>query len=202
MYIERVPNRNSPPAILLRESFRENGKVRKRTLANLSKLPDDIVDNLKLVLKGAKVSINETIPDNFEVVRTIPHGHCSIILEMLKKLGLDQIISQKTSRNRNLIMAMIAARIINPGSKLATARGFNQETCSNSLGQLLKLEKADEDELYFALDWLLERQEKIENKLGQKHLQNGSLVLYDVTSTYLEGTTCELGKYGYNRDKK
>ncbi len=202
MYIEKVPNRNSPPAVLLRESYREGDQVKKRTLANLSKLPDDIIDNLKLALKGATLSMTEGIPNHFEVIRSLPHGHVMAILETIKKLGLDKIISEKSSRIRNLVVAMIVARIINPKSKLATARGFNSETGSQSLGQLLDLEKADEDELYNALDWLLEKQEKIEKHLALKHLQSGTLVLYDVTSTYLEGNGCELGKYGYNRDKK
>ena len=202
MYIEKVPNRNSPPAVLLRESYREGDQVKKRTLANLSKLPDDIIDNLKLALKGATLSMTEGIPAHFEVIRSLPHGHVMAILETIKKLGLDKIISEKSSRIRNLVVAMIVARIINPKSKLATARGFNSETCSQSLGQLLDLEKADEDELYNALDWLLEKQEKIEKHLAIKHLESGTLVLYDVTSTYLEGNGCELGKYGYNRDKK
>ena len=202
MYIEKVPNRNSPPAVLLRESYREGDQVKKRTLANLSKLPDDIIDNLKLALKGATLSMNEGIPNHFEVIRSLPHGHVMAILETIKKLGLDKIISEKSSRIRNLVVAMIVARIINPKSKLATARGFNSETCSQSLGQLLDLEKADEDELYNALDWLLEKQEKIEKHLAIKHLESGTLVLYDVTSTYLEGNGCELGKYGDNRDKK
>ena len=202
MYIEKVPNRNSPPAVLLRESYREGDRVKKRTLANLSKLPDDIIDNLKLALKGATLSMTESIPNHFEVIRSLPHGHVMAILETIKKLGLDKIISEKSSRIRNLVVAMIVARIINPKSKLATARGFNSETCSQSLGQLLDLEKADEDELYNALDWLLEKQEKIEKHLAIKHLESGTLVLYDVTSTYLEGNGCELGKYGYNRDKK
>ncbi|XUP04569.1 IS1634 family transposase [Microcystis aeruginosa FBCC-A68] len=202
MYIEKVPNRNSPPAVLLRESYREGDQVKKRTLANLSKLPDDIIDNLKLALKGATLSMNEGIPNHFEVIRSLPHGHVMAILETIKKLGLDKIISEKSSRIRNLVVAMIVARIINPKSKLATARGFNSETCSQSLGQLLDLEKADEDELYNALDWLLEKQDKIEKHLALKHLESGTLVLYDVTSTYLEGNGCELGKYGYNRDKK
>jgi len=202
MYIEKVPNRNSPPAVLLRESYREGDQVKKRTLANLSKLPDDIIDNLKLALKGATLSMTEGIPNHFEVIRSLPHGHVMAILETIKKLGLDKIISEKSSRIRNLVVAMIVARIINPKSKLATARGFNSETGSQSLGQLLDLEKADEDELYNALDWLLEKQEKIEKHLAIKHLESGTLVLYDVTSTYLEGNGCELGKYGYNRDKK
>ncbi len=160
MYIERVPNRNSPPAVLLRESYREGNQVKKRTLANLSKLPDDVVDNMKLVLKGAKVSIEDAIPSNFEVIRSLPHGHIAAILGMIKKLGLSQIISEKSSRKKNLVLAMIVARIINPKSKLATARGFNHLTCSNSLGKLLNLENATEDELYEALDWLLEHQSK------------------------------------------
>ncbi|REJ43727.1 MAG: IS1634 family transposase [Microcystis flos-aquae DF17] len=202
MYIEKVPNRNSPPAVLLRESYREGEQVKKRTLANLSKLPDDIIDNLKLALKGATLSMTEGIPNHFEVIRSLPHGHVMAILETIKKLGLDKIISEKSSRIRNLVVAMIVARIINPKSKLATARGFNSETCSQSLGQLLDLEKADEDELYNALDWLLEKQDKIEKHLALKHLESGTLVLYDVTSTYLEGNGCELGKYGDNRDKK
>ncbi|REJ56407.1 MAG: IS1634 family transposase [Microcystis aeruginosa DA14] len=191
-----------PPTVLLRESYREGDQVKKRTLANLSKLPDDIIDNLKLALKGATLSMNEGIPNHFEVIRSLPHGHVMAILETIKKLGLDKIISEKSSRIRNLVVAMIVARIINPKSKLATARGFNSETCSQSLGQLLDLEKADEDELYNALDWLLEKQEKIEKHLAIKHLESGTLVLYDVTSTYLEGNGSELGKYGDNRDKK
>ncbi|HEY9702585.1 MAG TPA: IS1634 family transposase [Allocoleopsis sp.] len=202
MYIEKVPNRNSPPAILLRESYRESGKVKKRTVANLSKLPEGVIENMTLALKGAKLSINETINENFSVVRSLPHGHVAVILEMIKKLNLDNIISPKPGRNRNLIMAMLTARIINPTSKLATARGFNERTYSNSLGHLLGLKNADEDELYLALDWLLDNQETIENQLAAIHLKEGALVLYDVTSTYLEGTACELAKYGYNRDKK
>ncbi len=202
MYIGRVPNRNSPPAVLLRESYREGDKVKKRTLANLSKLPEDVIDNMKLALKGGQISIESGMPSNFEVIRSLPHGHVAAILETIKKLGLSQIISKQSSRKKNLVLAMIVARIINPKSKLATCRGFNHQTCSNSLGQLLNLENAKSDELYEALDWLRENQSKIEDKLATKHLISGSLVLYDVTSSYLEGTGCELGEYGYNRDKK
>merc|ERR1712054_428061 len=171
------------------------------TKASIRKLAE-VVDNMKLVLKGAKVSRTEMILDNFEVIRSRPHGHVMVILETIKKLGLDKMIAGSTSRIRNLVLGMIIFRIINPKSKLATARGFHEKTCSNSLGKVLNLEKADEDELYEALDWLLKKQEKIENKLASLYLNNGSLVLYDVTSTYLEGNGCELGKYGYNRDKK
>ncbi|MFN6258210.1 MAG: tail length tape measure protein, partial [Microcystis sp.] len=108
MYIEKVPNRNSPPAVLLRESYREGDQVKKRTLANLSKLPDDIIDNLKLALKGATLSMTEGIPNHFEVIRSLPHGHVMAILETIKKLGLDKIISEKSSRIRNLVVAMIS----------------------------------------------------------------------------------------------
>lgn len=202
MYIERIPNRNSPPAVLLRESDREGGKVKKRTLANLSKLPDEVVDNLKLVLKGATAIKTNQLPENLEIIRSLPHGHVSAVLKTLKKLGLDKIIEVEKSRNRSLVEAMIVARIINPASKLATARGFDEDTCSSSIGKVLGVEKAETNELYQALDYLLSKQTKIETKLAQKHLKDGSLILYDVTSTYVEGEHCPLAQYGYNRDKK
>jgi transposase len=200
MYIERVPNRNSPPAVLLRESYREGNKVRKRTVANLSKLPDDVIENLRIVLKGG-VAV-ENYGTAFEILRSLPHGHVSAVLGTLKKLGIPEIINSKASRNRALIIAMIVARMIDPRSKLATARGFKQETCCSSLSHLLGLESASSDELYEALDWLLARQTSIENQLAKKHLQEGALVLYDVSSTYFEGKTCPLAQYGYSRDKK
>lgn len=202
MYIERIPNRNSPPAVLLRESYREGGKVKKRTLANLSKLPEEVVDNLKLVLKGATAIKTNQLPENLEIIRSLPHGHVSAVLKTLKKLGLDKIIEVEKSRNRSLVEAMIVARIINPASKLATARGFDEDTCSSSIGKVLGVEKAETNELYQALDYLLSKQTKIETKLAQKHLKDGSLILYDVTSTYVEGEHCPLAQYGYNRDKK
>ena len=200
MYIERVPNRNSPPAVLLRESYREGNKVRKRTVANLSKLPDDVIENLRIVLKGG-VAV-ENYGTAFEILRSLPHGHVSAVLGTLKKLGVPELINSKASRNRALIMAMIVARIIDPRSKLATARGFKKETCYSSLSHLLGLESASEDELYEALDWLLARQTSIEDQLAKKHLEEGALVLYDVSSTYFEGKTCPLAQYGYSRDKK
>ena len=200
MYIERVPNRNSPPAVLLRESYREGDKVRKRTLANLSKLPDDVIENLRIVLKGG-VAL-ENYGGAFQIIRSLPHGHIAAVLGTLNQLGLSELIDSQPSRNRSLIIGMIVARIIDPRSKLATARGFNEDTCFSSLSKCLKVEKADEDELYEALDWLLERQAKIENSLAKKHLVEGSLVLYDVSSTYFEGDGCPLAQYGYSRDKK
>ncbi len=202
MYIERIPNRNSPPAVLLRESYRDGGKVKKRTLANLSKLPDEVVDNLKLALKGATAIKIDQLPKDLEIIRSLPHGHVSAVLKTLKKLGLDKLIDGEKSRTRSLVEAMIVARIINPASKLATARGFDEETCSSSIGKVLGVEKAETNELYEALDYLLSKQTKIEDKLAQKHLTDGSLILYDVTSTYVEGEHCPLAQYGYNRDKK
>lgn len=200
MYIERVPNRNSPPAVLLRESYREGGKIRKRTLANLSKLPDTVVDNLRIVLKGGAAI--ENLSESFSVERSLPHGHVAAVLGTIKKLDLHNLIAPSNSRKRALALAMIVARILDPRSKLATARGLNSETCFSSLSELLGLEKADEDELYEAMDWLVTRQESIENELANRHLSEGALVLYDVSSTYFEGTHCPLARYGYNRDKK
>lgn len=200
MYIERVPNRNSPPAILLRESYREGAIVRKRTLANLSKLPDAVIDNLKIVLKGGTAI--ENLSESFSVVRSLPHGHVAATLGTLRKLDLHNVIDSESSRNRSLILAMIVARILNPRSKLATARGLNSETCFSSLSEILGLEEANEDELYEAMDWLGSRQELIENELAKRHLIEGALVLYDLSSTYFEGTKCPLAKFGYSRDKK
>ena len=202
MYIDRVPNRNSPPAVLLRESYREGKKVRKRTLANLSKLPDDVVDNLQLVLKGYQAVDKGKLPDICEVNRSLPHGHVSAVLGTINQLKLPQLIDKKKTRSRDLVIAMIVSRILNPGSKLATVRGIRTETTNSSLGKVLGLEKADKDEYYQALDWLLSRQIDIENQLASRHLEDSSLILYDLTSTYVEGTECPLATYGYNRDKK
>jgi len=200
MYIETVPNRNSNPTILLRESFRDEGKVKKRTLANLTKVPTEFVEGLKKLLKGATVV--EKLEQAFEVVRSLPHGHVAAVLGTMKKLKLSRAIGSESDWQHPLVLAMIAARIIDPKSKLATARGLDTETASNSLAQELCLESLDEEALYQAMDWLLERQETIEAELAGRHLENGSLVLYDVTSTYFEGRTCPLARRGYNRDKK
>ncbi len=202
MYIERIPNRNSPPAVLLRESYRSGKKIRKRTLANLSKLPPDVIDNLRIALKGGVAFKPEQIPDTFSIIRSLPHGHVAAVLGTLKKLDLHNLIASEASRTRELVLAMIVARIIDPRSKLATARGLNGETCFSSLGELLGVDPADSDELYEAMDWLLSRQDKIERELAKRHLSEGSLVLYDLTSTYFEGETCPLANYGYSRDKK
>ncbi len=199
MYIESVPNRNSPPCLLLRESFRQSGKVRKRTLANLTHWPPELIEGLRRLLKGGKVV--EELPD-FEIVRSLPHGHVAATLGVLRKLGLEKLIASRHSRQRDLVVAMIVARVIDPRSKLATARGLSGETAFTSLGEVLGISDANADDLYDAMDWLLGRQERIEQALAAKHLHDGTLVLYDVTSTYFEGRTCPLARLGYNRDGK
>ena len=198
MYIESVPNRNSPPAILLRESYRENGKVRKRTLCNLSDWPGAHIEGLRGVLKGGTVIAPDR--DAFTVTRSLPHGHAALILGAARKIGLDGMIGPAGERCRDLVLAMIAARIIDPGSKLAAARALSPETATSSLGTILGLGEVDEDELYTALDWLRERQPAIETALANRHLKNGTLVLYDVSSSYMEGSHCPLAHRGYSRD--
>jgi transposase len=203
MYVERIPNRNSPPAILLRESYRDGDQIRKRTLANLSDWPAARIEALRLVLRDQAVA--PTDQQALMLLRSLPHGHVAAALGMLRKLGLDRILSQggrQPRRQMALCIAMIIARLLNPASKLATARCLNEETAIWSLGQVLKLGMVDEQELYAALDWLLGQQQRIEQALARRHLQNGTLVLYDVTSTYFEGRTCPLARLGFSRDGK
>ena len=203
MYVEHIPNRNSPPAILLRESYREGDKFKRRTLANLSDWPAAKIEALRRVLRDEAVV--PTDQQALRLVRSLPHGHVAAALGMLRKLGLDRILSQGGRQPRRevaLCIAMIVARLIDPASKLATARGLDAETATCSLGQVLKLGAVDEQELYEALDWLRGEQGRIEQALARRHLRNGMLVLYDVTSTYFEGRTCPLAKLGYSRDGK
>ena len=200
MYIESVPNRNSPPAVLLRESYRDHGKVHKRTLANLSHWPVELVEGLRILLRGGTaVSSAEAA---FSILRTRPHGHVAAVLGALRRCGLENLIASKRSRLRDLAVALIAARILRPCSKLATSRGLGADTLVDTLGEELGVEDADEDELYAAMDWLVERQDAIERRLADKHLAEGSLVLYDLTSTYFEGRSCPLARHGYSRDGK
>lgn len=195
MYIERVPNRNSRPAILLREGWRDGKKIRKRTIANLTNWPEQKVEALRRLLKDEPmVSADEA----FIVERSIPHGHVEAVLHTIKSLGLDGVISSKRCRKRDLVVAMIAERLIRPCSKLATTRLWHTTTLAEELG----VADADEDDLYEAMDWLLGRQRRIEKKLAVRHLSEGSLVLYDVTSSYYEGRTCPLACFGHNRDSK
>lgn len=206
MFIETVPNRDSPPAVLLRESYRdEQGHSQKRTLANLSKLPRDMIDTLKAVLKGGTVV--GTGPQELEVERSLPHGHVAAALGMIRKIGLDRLIlsAPKDPASRrccDLIVAMMVDRLIAPRSKLGFVRAVDEETALSSLGAVLHLGRVKEREAYEALDWLLERQARIENGLARRHLEDGVLVLYDVSSSYFEGRCCPLARYGHSRDHR
>ncbi len=198
MYIERVPNRNSPPAVLLRESYREGGRVKKRTLANLSHLSDATIQGLRRVLRGDAVGALEA----FEILRTRPHGHVAAVLGTLKKLGLDRLLATRRNPERDRAVALIVARVIAPNSKLATARALDPNSATSTLGETLGLETVEVDDLYAAMDWLGSRQSKIEKALAERHLHDGTLVLYDVSSSYFEGRHCPLAKIGHSRDGK
>src|SRR5271163_4209331 len=200
MYIEAVPNRNSPPAVLLRETYRQNGRICKRTLCNLSHWPTAHVEGLRGVLKGGTVIPAER--DAFTVTRSLPHGHVAATLGTARNIGLDAILGPDGNRCRDLVLAMLIGRILDPASKLATARGLSPATASSSLGEALGLGPVDDDELYAALDWLLARQPAIEASLAKRHLTNGTLVLYDVSSSYMEGRCCPLAQRGHSRDGK
>ena len=205
MYVTEIPNRNSPPAILLRESYRENGKVRTRTIANISRLRPAQIDALRTSLSGASSAPRLSLPDSFLIERSRPHGHVAAVLGSLRKLQIPAVLDPRSSRERDLAVAMISARILDPASKLATARGLHSDTLHSSLGESLSLDSADESELYAAMDWLLARQPRIERELAKRQLQelqDGAMVLYDLTSTYFEGRHCPLAKLGHSRDDK
>ena len=195
MYITNIPNRSSPPAILLREGYREGGKVKTRTLANLSKLPPEAVEALRQILKGEKLIKAD---DAFEAISSQHHGHVQAVLDAMRRLGFTQLIASRPSRQRNLVVAMVAARILAPDSKLGTTRWWNLTT----LPTLLGVADADEEDLYMAMDWLLERQPFIEKKLAARHLQHDGMALYDLSSSYFEGRCCPLAARGNNRDGK
>ena len=197
MYVTRVPNRGSPPAVLLRESYREGGKVKNRTVANLSSWPEAKVEALARALKGL---LPAGLEGMIEVTRSLPHGHVAAVLGTIRALGLEELTGPERSRQRDLVTAMITAAVIDGSSKLATARGLRAETAASTLGGLLGLEACDEDDLYAAMDWLLPRQQAIEDALAARHLRDGTLVLYDVSSAAFEGRTCPLGQIGHPRD--
>jgi len=199
MYVVKVPNRASPPAILLRESYREAGKVKNRTLANLSSWPDAKVEALSRVLKGAPPPA-ASLDGAFEISRSLPHGHVAAVLGTARALGLEELIDPVPSRHRDLVVAMAAAQVIAPDSKLAIARGLREETAGSSLGEVLGLGSCDEDDLYQAMDYLHGRQEQIQDALAARHLGGGTLVLYDVSSAAFEGRTCPLGAIGHPKD--
>ncbi len=195
MYIDTVPNRNSPPAILLRQAWREGNKTRKRTLANLSDWPEGKIETFRRLLRDERLVSPE---DLFTTQKSLPHGHVEAILEMIDKLELDRLISAKRCGRRDLVVAMIVQRLIDPCSKLATTREWHSTTLAEELG----VAEATENDLYEAMDWLLERKERIEKKLAARHLSEGGLVLYDVSSSFYEGRTCPLAHFGHDRDGK
>lgn len=206
MFVETIPNRNSPPAILLRESWRdEEGRTHKRTLANLSKVPADLLEGLKALLKGGTVI--GTGPDEIEIERALAHGHVAAALGMLRRIALDRLIlstakDEASRRCCDLVVAMIVDRLIAPRSKLGFVRAVDEETAVSSLGAVVGLGEVKEREAYEALDWLIERQARIENGLARRHLKEGVLVLYDVSSSYFEGRCCPLAQFGHSRDHR
>ena len=195
MYITAIPNRGSPPAILLRESYREHGKVKTRTLANLSKLPPTVIETLRLSLKG---QTRVPAEHQFQIHESRPHGHIQAVLAAMRRLGLPQLLATRPCRERELVLALLAARILQPRSKLATARWLHSTTLPEELG----LGEFDEDDLYAAMDWLRQAQPRIECKLAARHLREDGVAMFDLSSTYVEGAHCPLAAFGYSRDRK
>ena len=200
MYIEHVPNRNSPPAILLRESYRDGNKVKKRTLANLSSLPTEVIEGLKVLLRGG-VAVS-SVDEAFVIERSLPHGHVAAVLGAARACGAEQWFAGAPAPLRNVIMALLVARVVSPASKLATHRMLREESATHSLSRLLGLVDVELEQVYAALDWLGEAQEGIEKRLARQHLGGSTLVLYDLTSTWVTGRRCELAARGYSRDGK
>jgi hypothetical protein len=195
MHIHIVPNRGSPPAVLLRESYREGTKVRKRTLANLSSLSAAQIEAMRAVLAGQ--AVQRSAP-SLQITASRAHGHVHAVTLAMQRLGLASVLGTKPSRERDRVLAMVAARIVAPHTKLATTRWWHTTTLASDFG----VAEANEDDLYAAMDWLLARQDAIQQKLAARHLSDGGLVLYDLSSSYFEGTTCPLAKLGHNRDGK
>lgn len=202
MYVDRVPNRNSPPAYLVRESYREGGKVKKRTLANISFLTPEQIESFRALLKGGTISPEKTrFEDTFDLLATTPHGHVAVVLGIMEKLGIPDLLARSDSPERRNALALIAGRILSPGSKLALSRHLSGK--STTLADELSLpDDLTENDLYRSMSWLGQRQERIQNSLAARHLSEDSLVLYDLSSSYYEGRTCPLATYGHNRDLK
>jgi transposase len=195
MHIDIVPNRDSRPTFLLRESYRDGPRVRKRTLANLSALSAAQIEAIRAVLRGEPL---RPAGELFEAIRSLPHGHVHAVSVAMQRLGFNQLLSARAQPERDLVCAMVAARILAPHTKLATTRWWHTTTLAADFG----VAAASEDDLYAAMDWLLQRQGTIQKKLAARHLSAGSLVLYDLSSSYFEGTTCPLAKLGYSRDRR
>jgi Transposase DDE domain len=200
MYVAVIPNRRSPPAVLLRESFRENGQTKNRTIANLSSWPSEKIGQLRAVLRGERLL---PAAQAIEVIRALPHGQVLAALGTARRIDIESLLPRRApQRQRDLAQALIIARVLDPAAKLATARMLDPATASHSLGEMLGLGRVSANELYAALDWLGSEQEFIEASLARRHLKDGALLLYDLTSTYLEGRCCELAQYGYSRDHR
>ena len=200
MFIDIVPNGRSAPAVLLRESYREGKRVHKRTIANLGQLPPALIDGLRVLLKGGAVVSQPG--DALEILRSLPHGHVAAVISMMRKLDIPRLLGRRATRERDLALALIASRVIAAGSKLATLRLLAPETASSSLGRVLNLGAIEEREIYDGLDWLGAQQARVERQIARRHLQDGTLVLYDVSSSYLEGRCCALARHGYSRDHR
>jgi len=199
MYVAVIPNRSSRPAILLRESYRDGTKVKNRTLANLSDLPPEQIETLRAAFRGDKL-----VPagEGMEIVRALPHGHVAAALGMARQIGLEELLPDGPERQRKLALALIVERLIDPAAKLATARALDETTALDSLGLTLGLGEVKAKEVYAALDWLGMSQASIEDGLARRHLHDGTLVLYDVSSSYVEGRCCELAQFGHPRDRR
>lgn len=200
MFVDKIPNRNSNPTWLIRESKWINGKSVKTTLANISKLPMEIIEGLRILFAGGTAV--KSVEDAFTIRSNTPHGHVAAVLGIMKQLRLPELIAPKNSRFRRLVLGMIAARVIKPASKLATSTMLDVRTTTSTLNEELGLKCVDEDDLYDAMDQLVKHKTSIEQRLAKRHLKEGGLVLYDVTSSYVEGRKNEFAAYGYNRDKK
>ena len=201
MYVAVIPNRNSKPTILVRKGIRIGpNQVKKQTLANITQLPDEVVQQIRIILRGGTAF--ESFQDAVTSISNKPHGHVAAVLGVMKQLGLPQLIDSKESRNRRLVMGLLAARVLKPKSKLATSSGLDARYAADTLNESLGLKCVDADDLYEAMDYLVERKSAIEGRLAKRHLKEGSLVLCDITSSYVEGEHNELAAYGYNRDHK
>ena len=199
-HVETIPNRNSPPTILLREAWREGPRIRKKTRGNLTGMAPRLIEGIRTVLKGG-VALS-SLDDAFTITRALPHGHVAAVLGTVRKLGLTRLVHRESRRERDLAIAAIVARVLGPCSKLATARGLSPDTAETSLGAVLGLGAVSGNEMLAMLDWLLGRQRHIERSLAHRHLAQGTLILYDVTSSFLEGRCCPLAAFGHNRDAK
>ena len=200
VYVKHIPYRNSPPAILIREAWREGRRIRRKTLANISKLPPHVVADVRSLLKGGVVF--PSLQDAVSIRRSLPHGHVAAVLGLCQQLGLPRLLPRLASRSRQLALAAVVARLLLPASKLATARSLSPDSARSTLGSLLDLGPVSGNEMLATLDWLRQRQPWIQRSLARRHLRGASLLLYDVTSYYFEGRRCPLAAFGHSRDGK